>query len=143
MKIPLVKATSFEAALTMFQRKPRALLESDRQIFLHCQEIGIRSEDPILATKAFTLAHHTVLIECQRSSIVPPQANDDIFAALTREMIELGPGWDDEIAKRLQSDQRNFHAVFDGWARKKPRPTLVRHNALRAFRIFELLLQPL
>lgn len=143
MKIPLVKPASFEAALTMFQKKPRALLEQDRLIFLHCQEIASRSEDALLASNAFTLAHHTVLVECQRSSIVPPLATDGVFTELTREMIELGPTWDDEIAKRLQSDQRNFHTVFDSWARKKPHPTLVRHNALRAFRIFELLLQPL
>jgi hypothetical protein len=143
MRVPSVQPTSFEAALTLFQKKPKALLEQDRVIFLHCQEAAIRSGMPILATKSFTLAHHAVLIECQESDIVPPPANDDVIAELTREMLALGPSWDDDMMKRLRSDQRNFHTVFDVWARKKPRPEVVRHNALRAFRIFELLLQPL
>ncbi len=146
MKVPPVKPASFEAALTMFRERPGALLEHDRGIFLHCQETAVRSEAPVLATSAFTLAHHTVLIECHQRQIVPPPAHDGMFAELMREMIELGPLWDDEITRRLQSDQRNFHTVFDLWAKKKRRPeliALVRHNALRAFRIFELVLQPL
>lgn len=143
MKIPIVRPASFEKALDLFNRKPRALMEGDHVLFLHCQETAIRTPDPFLASNAFTLSHHTVLCECASRGISIPPCNDVILASLTRELIESGPTWDEEMAKRIRSDYRNFHTVFDGFARKKPHPELVRHNALRAFRIFELLLQHL
>ncbi len=143
MRIPTIEPASFAAALTMFQKRPRALLEHDHAIYLHCQETAIRTPDPLLASNAFTLSHHTVLCECVHRTIPIPPCNDTVLATLTRELIEMGLSWDDDMAKRLRSDYPSFHTVFDGFARKKQHPGIVRHNALRAFRIFELLLQPL
>ncbi len=143
MKIPPVQPVSFSKALDLFNRKPRTLLENDPVLYLHCHETAARMEDPLLASNAFTLAHHTLLVECSSRGVVPLPAHQSVIDDVVREMIELGTSWEDELEKRLRSDHRNFHAVFDGWAKKKPRPALVRQNALRSFRIFELLLQPL
>lgn len=143
MRIPPVRPASFEQALSLFRRKPKTLLTLDRTLFLHCQETAVRCADPLLVSNALTLSHHTLHVECTTRGIVTPPTNERVLADVTHEMIELGPAWDDEMAKRLKSDHGNFHAVFDGWAKKKPRPAEVYHHAARMFRIFELLLQPL
>lgn len=141
MNIPPVKPESFETALDMFNKQPRALLERDRLLYVHCQETAARTEDPLLASNAFTLGHHTLFVEFRRRGIVPVPTTERTIELVVREMLEMGPAWDTDMQQRLRSDHRNFYLVFESWANKKARPTIVRQSAMRAFRIAELSLQ--
>lgn len=141
MNIPPIKPESFETALNIFNKQPRALLERDRLLYVHCHETAARTEDPLLASNAFTLGHHTLFVELQQRGIVPLPTNDRIIEVVVHEMLEMGPKWDTDMLRRLKSDHRNFYLVFENWAHKKARPAIVRQNAMRAFRIAELSLQ--
>lgn len=145
MHLPQIVPSSFEKGFIQAGRKPGLLLQTDSELFVHCHETAQRTPLPELAHQSMAIAHSILATECSARRIVVPRTTEDVLTRLLSEMVSLGNGWDVDMAKRLKADKRYaaFHAVFEDWSRKKPRPTLAFHGALRMFRIFELRVQHL
>lgn len=145
MHVPPIAPSSFEQGFVQAGRKPGLLLQTDRELFLHCHETAQRTPLPELAHESMAIAHSILVTECNVRQIAVPPTTENVLMTLLSEMVSLGNGWDVDMAKRLKADKRYkaFHAVFEDWSRKKPRPTLAFHGAMRMFRIFEMRLQNL
>ena len=145
MKIPPIQPASFERGFTLFGAKPFALANVDFTLHYHCDGVALQSASPEVLGTSLRIAERILRVECEGRGIVVPPVNDDVLSALSAELLEAGPAWDPDIAKRLKSTApyKAYHAVFEDWAKKKPRPELAFHGAARMFRIFELSLEPL
>jgi hypothetical protein len=145
MKVPSIQPVSFDRGFALFGAKPFALAHDDFALHYHCDGVALQSAAPELLGTSLRIAERVLRIECEERGIVIPPVSDGVLSALSAELLEAGPAWDAEIAKRLKTTPpyKAYHAVFDDWAKKKPRPELAFHGASRMFRIFELVLQPL
>lgn len=145
MNIPPIQPVSFDRGFTLFGAQPFALAHVDFTLHYHCDGVALQSASPEVLGTSLRIAERVLRVECQDRGIVVPPVNDAVLAALSAELLAAGPEWDPDIAKRLKGTPayRAYHAVFEDWAKKKPRPELAFHGAARMFRIFELALQPL
>ena len=145
MKIPPIQPVSFDRGFTLFGAKPFALADVDFRLHYHCDGVALQSASPEVLGTSLRIADRVLRVECLDRGILVPPVNDEVLSALSAELLEAGPAWDADIAKRLKSTPayRAYHAVFEDWAKKKPRPELAFHGAARMLRIFELVLQPL
>ena len=145
MNIPPIQPVSFDHGFTLFGAKPFDLASVNPVLHFHCDSVARQSVAPGLLDESLRVAERVLRVECLSRGIAIPPPDDAVFTALSRELLEAGPAWDAAIAKRLKTTPpyKRYHAVFEDWAKGKPRPELAYHGTARMFRIFELLLQPL